>query len=122
MEAARKRILCLYRHPPYGGFGAQEGLEVVLIGAAFDQEVSVAFLDDGVELLRPGQAPEGIGRKPFTRGLGALELYEVAGVYAELESLRARGLEPDRLALPVTVLSREEMARLLERHDAVLTF
>ena len=49
------------RRPPHGTIYAVESLEVVLIGAAFDQAVSLAFLDDGVFQLKAGQDTSEIG-------------------------------------------------------------
>ena len=43
------------RHAPHGTIYPLEGLEVVLIGAAFDQDVSMAFIGDGVFQLNKGQ-------------------------------------------------------------------
>jgi len=45
---AIKKFMFVNRKAPYGTVYALESLEVVLISAAFDQEVSLAFLDDGV--------------------------------------------------------------------------
>ena len=50
-----KKFMYLNRRAPYGTIYAWESLEVVLIGAAFDQDVSLAFLDDGVYQLVKGQ-------------------------------------------------------------------
>ena len=43
-----KKFMYVNRKPPYGTVYALEGLEVVLITAAFDQDVSMVFVDDGV--------------------------------------------------------------------------
>ena len=43
-----KKFMYINRTAPYGSIYALEGLEVALIGAAFDQDVSMAFVDDGV--------------------------------------------------------------------------
>ena len=48
MSDGPKNIMYINRRPPHGTIYAVESLEVVLIGAAFDQAVSLAFLDDGV--------------------------------------------------------------------------
>jgi sulfur relay protein TusC/DsrF len=56
----------LNRKAPYGTIYAWESLEVVLIGAAFDQDVSLAFVDDGVYQLIKGQDTAGIGMKNFS--------------------------------------------------------
>ena len=53
------------RKSPYGTIYALESLEVVLITAAFDQDVSLAFLDDGVFQLTKNQNTDGIGMKNF---------------------------------------------------------
>ena len=42
-----KKFMYVNRRAPYGTIYSLESLEVVLIGAAFDQDVSLAFLDDG---------------------------------------------------------------------------
>ena len=60
-----KKFMYVNRKAPYGTIYALESLEVVLIGAAFDQDVSLAFMDDGVFQLAKGQKTEGIGMKNF---------------------------------------------------------
>jgi tRNA 2-thiouridine synthesizing protein C len=45
----------LNRKSSYGTVYAIESLEVVLIAAAFDQDVSLAFIDDGVFQIVNGQ-------------------------------------------------------------------
>jgi tRNA 2-thiouridine synthesizing protein C len=53
-----KRFLYVNRKAPYGTIYALENLETVLITAAFDQDVSVVFVDDGVYQLRKGRTPK----------------------------------------------------------------
>jgi len=55
-----KRFLYVNRRAPYGSIYALESLEVVLIGAAFEQDVSLAFLGDGVYQLTKGQDTRGL--------------------------------------------------------------
>ena len=43
-----KKFMYMNRKAPYGTIYALESLEVVLIAAAFDQDVSLVFADDGV--------------------------------------------------------------------------
>ena len=45
---ATKKIMYVNRATPHGGITAKESLDVVLISAAFDQDVALAFIDDGV--------------------------------------------------------------------------
>ena len=55
-----KKFMYVNRKAPYGTIYAWESLEVVLIGAAFEQDVSLAFIDDGVYQLTKGQDTKGI--------------------------------------------------------------
>lgn len=117
-----KKFMFINRKSPYGTIYALESLEVVLISAAFDQDVSLAFFDDGVYQLKKGQKTQGIGIKNHSPTYRALEGYDVEKLYVEKESLDARGLTADDLVVPVQVLSRADMAKLIDSQDVVLTF
>lgn len=54
-EGIVKKFMYVNRKCPYGTIYALESLEVVLITAAFDQDVSLAFTDDGVYQLMKDQ-------------------------------------------------------------------
>jgi tRNA 2-thiouridine synthesizing protein C len=97
MSAIVKKFMYLNRKAPYGTIYAWESLEVVLIGAAFDQEVAVMFMDDGVYQLTKGQDTSGIGMKNFSPIYRTLGDYEVKNVYVDADSLAVRGLTPDDL-------------------------
>lgn len=99
MAAVRKKILFINRRGPYGTIYAQEALEVVLIGAAFEQQISVALIDDGVFLLRRGQDTDDLQMKQFTAAFRALGDFDVYRVYVERESLLERGMSEDDLML-----------------------
>ena len=85
-----KKFLYLNRRAPYGTIYAWESLEVVLIGAAFEQDVSLAFVDDGVYQIKKGQDTSGIDMKNFSATFSALGDYEVTKLYVEKESLEER--------------------------------
>jgi len=131
-----KKFLYLNRKAPYGTIYALEALEVVLIGAAFEQDVALAFVDDGVFQLTRGQNTDGLGVKNFSPTFRALGDYDVTKLYVERESLEERGLGEDDL-LEVTyededddweekpsirVVSRAEMAGIMAESDVVLSF
>lgn len=117
-----KKFMFVNRKPPYGTIYALESLEVVLIAATFDQDVSLVFVDDGVYELLKGQNPKATGIKNFSPTYRALEGYDVEKLYVERESLDARGLSPADLLVPVEVLSSAEMADLMAQQDVVLSF
>jgi tRNA 2-thiouridine synthesizing protein C len=122
MEGAIKKFMFVNRKAPYGTVYALESLEVVLISAAFDQDVSLAFLDDGVYQLKKGQQTKGIDTKNFSPTYRALDGYDIEKLYVEQEALEARGLTEEDLLVDVTVLSRKEMGALMEEQDVVLSF
>lgn len=97
MSEIVKKFMYLNRKAPYGTIYAWESLEVVLIGAAFDQEVSVMFMDDGVYQLIKGQDTSAIGMKNFSPTYRTLGDYEVKNVYVDRDSLAVRGLTQDDL-------------------------
>lgn len=117
-----RRFMIVNRKAPYGTVYALESLEVVLIGAAFDQQMSLVFLDDGVYQLKKGQQTAGIGQKNFSPTYRALEDYDVDQLYVERESLEARGLTVEELVVPVRVLGSAELGVLMDEQDVVLSF
>ena len=116
-----KRFMYVNRRAPYGTIFALECLEVVLISAAFEQDVSLAFLDDGVYQLKKSQDTTGIGMKNFSNTYRALDDYDVEKIYVEKESLEARGLTEDDLIIPVEVKSTEELRDIMAQQEVVIS-
>jgi len=121
-EAVVKKFMFVNRKAPYGTIYALEGLEVVLISAAFNQDVSLAFLDDGVYELLKGQQTKALEVKNFSPTYRALEGYDIEKLYVERESLAARGIREDQLLVPVQVVDAKEMAALIEQQDVIIGF
>ncbi len=132
----KKSFLYINRKAPYGTIYALESLEVVLIGAAFEQDVALAFLDDGVFQLVEGQDASSLGMKNFSKTYRALGDFEVRKLFVERESLAERGLSESDL-MPLTYedeaddyaekpsihcVDRAEMTRLIGAADVVLSF
>lgn len=117
-----KKFMFVNRKAPYGTIYALEGLEVVLISAAFDQDVSMVFLDDGVYELVKGQHTKAIDVKNFSPTYRALEGYDIEKLYVEKESLESRGLTADSLIVPVEIVSAAQLAALMEGQDVVISF
>jgi tRNA 2-thiouridine synthesizing protein C len=119
---AVKKFMFVNRRAPYGTIYALESLEVVLISAAFDQDVSLAFFDDGVYALAKGQNTKAVEIKNFSPTYRALEGYDIEKLYVERESLEERGLSEDDLVVDAQVVNRDEMADLMAEQDVVLSF
>ncbi len=133
---AAKKFLYINRKAPHGTMYAQESLEVVLIAAAFEQDVTLAFIDDGVYQLLQNQDTGSIGTKNFSPTFKALGDYDVSRIYVEQESLELRGLGKDEL-MPLTyededddwaqkdsirVVSSQELAEVIDQQDVILNF
>jgi len=134
--SATKKFVYINRKAPYGTVYALESLEVVLIGAAFEQEVQLVFVDDGVYQLTKDQSTDGIGMKNFSKTYSALGDYDVNQIYVDEQSLKDRGLTLDDLQ-PLTyededddwaekssmhLVNREQLADLISDADVLLNF
>ena len=131
-----KNFMFLNRRAPYGTIYAWESLEVVLISAAFEQNVSLMFADDGVYQLVKGSDSSEIGMKNFTPTYRTLGDYEVRHMYVDKASLEARGLTADDLIQVewedweteesvdniVEVVDSAQAAELLDASDVVFSF
>jgi tRNA 2-thiouridine synthesizing protein C len=133
---AIKKFMYLNRKASYGTAYAIESLEVVLIAAAFDQDVSLAFIDDGVYQIVEGQNTDGIGMKNFSKTFHALGDYDINKLYVSAESLEERGLTSDDL-MPlvyededddwaekpsVKIVSNAELTKIMSDQDVCLSF
>ena len=126
----------LNRRSSFGTVYAIESLEVVLIAAAFEQDVSLAFIDDGVYQIVEGQNADGIGMKNFSKTFHALGDYDINKLYVSAESLEQRGLSADDL-MPlvyededddwaekpsVKVVSNAQLSKIMSEQDVCLSF
>ncbi|MCU7807280.1 MAG: sulfurtransferase complex subunit TusC [Candidatus Thiodiazotropha sp. (ex Semelilucina semeliformis)] len=136
MSEQIKKFMYVNRRAPYGTIYAWESLEVVLIGAAFDQDVSLAFIDDGVYQLIKGQDTAEVEMKNFSPTYQALGDYDVTKLFVEKESLEERGLTLEDL-MPLTyededddwaekdsirLVSRAELADIMDEQDVFFSF
>jgi len=121
-EGPVKKFMFVNRKAPYGTIYALESIEVVLISAAFDQDVSLVFMDDGVYQIKKGQDSKGIGMKNFSPAYRALEGYDIEKLFVEKESMESRGLTAEDMIVPVEILSKDELTSLMEEQDVILTF
>ena len=131
-----KKFMYVNRRAPHGTIYALEGLEVALIGAAFDQDVCMAFIGDGVFQLKKGQDTGDSDIKNFSPTSRALGDYDVNRLYVERESLEDRGLgigdlmdltwedeEDDWTEKPsIQLVNRQELSDLMEAQDVILNF
>ncbi|MEO5347520.1 MAG: DsrE family protein [Magnetococcus sp. YQC-9] len=128
-----KKIMFTVRKPPHGSIYVYEGLEVKLIMAAYDADISVVYMDDGVFAVKQGQNTKDLGIKGFEATYGALVDYEITKVYVDRQSMEDRGMTEDDLLVigededteepikPQVVDSAEIAAMMAEQHN-ILAF
>ena len=135
-EGVVKKFMYVNRKAPYGTIYALESLEVVLIAAAFDQQVSLVFMDDGVYQLMKSQNTDDIEMKNFSLTYSALGDYDIKTIYVDTESLAERGLSADDLQALVYededddweeksamhFVDRKQLAELMAEQDVILSF
>lgn len=124
-----KKIMFTVRKPPHGTIYVYEGLEVKLIMAAYDADISVVFMDDGVYALKAGQNTEELGIKGFEKTYGVFVDYEIGNVFIDKQSMEERGMsEADLLVIgededteepikPKVVDAGEIAAMMAEQHN-----
>lgn len=131
-----KKFMYLNRKASYGTVYALESLEVVLIAAAFEQEVSLVFIDDGVYQIAEGQNTDSIGMKNFSKTYHALADYDINKLYVSKESLAERGMtEEDIMPLvyededddwaekpSIQIIPNAEITQIISEQDVVLSF
>jgi tRNA 2-thiouridine synthesizing protein C len=124
-----KKIMFTVRKAPHGTIYVYEGLEVKLIMAAYDADISVVFMDDGVYALKQGQNTDELGIKGFEKTYGVFVDYEIENVFVDRQSMEERGMtEADLLVIgededteedikPKMVDSKEIAAMMAEQHN-----
>lgn len=121
-EQAPRKIMFVNRKAPHGSVYALEGLEVILIFGAYDQEISAVFMDDAVLSLKKGQDTSELGTKDFSATFRVLEAYGVENRYVEKESLEQRGLTEDDLIIDVEVVDQTVLREVMGKQDVLLPF
>ncbi len=117
-----KRILIICRKPPYGTSLSREAIDIALACAAFEQDMTLLFLDDGVFQLVKDQQADSINCKNHGKVLSALPLYEVDQIFVDCQSMSKRLITADDLVVPVENLSSEDISALMQKSDVIFNF
>ena len=124
------QMMIANRKAPYGTGYGMEALDALLAASAFEQELCVAFFDDGVYQLKRDQNPAVLGFKHYTKTFAAFDDFGIDCVLVERESLIDRGL--DRADLievlledggdAVSIIPAHELAQIMAAQDLILQF
>lgn len=118
-----KKILFISRHAPYGSSLAKDALDAILASSAYDQQLGLLFMDDGVFQLLANQSPSAIKQKSFAALLPVLPLYDINSIYVHYESLEKRKIKPNELVLEsIQIIDSAAIGKLLAEQDQLLSF
>lgn len=123
MIVPSKKLLFISRHAPYGSSLAKDALDAILAASAYDQQLSLLFMDDGIFQLLKHQSSTEIGQKSFAAILPALSLYDINTVYVHRESLEKRQITINELVLDsVQLIDSSAISSLLAQQNQLLSF
>ncbi len=118
-----RKILFISRKPPYGSSQPREALDALLAASAYDQQLSLLFMDDGVFQLMRNQNTAYIYQKNMASSLQALELYGIENIYCHENSLTQRGLNQDDLILnTIKLIDNRAANQLMSQQDQLISF
>lgn len=119
---AEKKIGIINRSSPHGQANGRESLELTLAMSAFNESLSLFFINDGVYQLLVGQAPKAILQKHYQPLFKMLEMYDVEHIYVCSASLKQRALSVEHLLIDVTLLDSQQLQAELAQQDQLLRF
>ena len=117
-----KQICIINNHSPLNSAHGREALDMAMIFAAFEQEVSYILQGPAVLSVVKGQQPEQLGHKDYLSTIKALELYEVDNLIVCGHSLAAYGLTEADIISNAHVYNKAQINTLLTQQQHVLTF
>ncbi len=123
MKDQKAKIMFVCRTAPYGTIYEQEAIEAMIMFSSYEQDISVAFIGDGVFSLKKGQDPSLINIKNFTQTYLVLkDDFEISHLYVEKESLEERGVREEDLLAEVEVIPRAELRNKIDEMKVLLPF
>ncbi|WP_298774139.1 sulfurtransferase complex subunit TusC [uncultured Shewanella sp.] len=117
-----KKVTIIFRKGPHDNASGREGLDLALLSASYEQEVSLIFTSDGLFNLLKNQAPEHIGCKDYIATFKALPLYDIDTILVCQESMDTFGLTDDDFFIPTTVCQPDSIQKQLQTADQVWVF
>lgn len=121
-DKVTKKILFISRQAPYGQSTAKECLDAILAASAYEQDLSLLFMGDGVFQLKKHQDTGESQQKNLANIFPVLGLYDIDKIYTQESALKERGLQQDDLVVTTTPLNNEAIQTLMEQQDQLLSF
>jgi len=121
MINTQKSFLFIIRCTPFSAT-AKEALDAVLVAGAFNQKVSVLFLQEGIYHLLKDQQPELLQARNISASWRALPLYDIDRIYVCEYSLAQRSISEEKWVMPIELLSVEKIQSLMAEQHAIFTY
>ena len=123
MDAAPKKSqLVVVRSTPYGHSLARASLDVALAAAAYDQDVNVLFMGDGVLHLLPTQNSSVIQTRNVSKLIASFPLYDIEKIYVDATALARFSIQSADLPQAIELLEDAAIHQLIDTHDHVMGF
>ncbi|TMO68040.1 sulfurtransferase complex subunit TusC [Pseudoalteromonas aurantia] len=116
-----KNIMVISSHSPFDNMHTRDALDIALIFAAIDQNVSWLFQGPAVLALRSDQVPQEMGIKNFLKSIKMLEIYDIDQVYVCQSALDLYQLTLAELSIDVRIVNTEQQRQLIAQQDQIVT-
>ncbi|ACJ29281.1 DsrE-like protein [Shewanella piezotolerans WP3] len=117
-----KKLCIVFSQGPHGNAKGREALDLALLSASFEQQVSLVFTDEGILNLLKNQAPETVGAKDYIATFGALPLYDIETILVCEAAMKELALTEHDIKLEVQFCSSQAIAEHFNHVDEVLVF
>ena len=116
------KLCFLIKQSPYGSALARDALDMALASAAFDQQVSLVFIHDGVFQLVDNQQSHIIAQKSLEKSLAAMALYGIDDCYACSSSIDNRNIKALSEKLTIKKVDTQTIHQIIADADQVMSF
>ncbi len=108
--------------PPFSLIDGKEGVDLALVCAAFDQQVNLIFVDEGIFHLIDKQSAKNFMDKLHDKQLKALSFYDIDAIYAEIESLQKFNITTRNLLADTVMIDRAKINQLVSSAQQTVRF
>lgn len=115
-----KNVLVMSQSSPFDELNTRDALDMSLIFAAVEQNISWLFSGPAVLALKHNQSTQQLGVKDFFKNIKTLEIYEVENIYVCEKSLLDYNLNKSQLIINSTSLNYTEQQQLIGQQDFVV--
>ncbi|WP_372762000.1 sulfurtransferase complex subunit TusC [Pseudoalteromonas sp.] len=113
-------VLVMSQHSPFDDMYIRDALDMALIFAAVEQNISWLFSGPAVLTLKKQQQPNLVGIKDFYKNIKMLEIYDVENIYVCEKSLLDYGLSKHDLLIPAKALNFDQQQTLIAAQQQVV--